>query len=81
MMHCIEDPELRLARGVEDLQHVADAVIGFGHSLDARPDLATFGNEVVVGIAHQQRGDVFVVGRGIHGGPPAVVGFRFGEGQ
>ena len=81
MMHGIEDAELCSTRGVENLQHVGDAVVGFGNGLDARPDLAAFGNEVVVGIDHQQRGDVLVVGRGIHGGPPpAIVGLsRFGD--
>ena len=74
MMHRIEDAELCPARGVENLQHMADAVVGLGHGLDARPDLTAFGNEVVVGIDHQQRGDVPVVSRGIHGSPPAVVG-------
>ena len=80
MMHRIEDAELYPSRGVENLQHVGNAVVGFGDGLDARPDLAAFGNEVVVGIDHQQRGDVLVVGRGIYGGPPAVVGLsRFGD--
>ena len=52
MMHGIEDPQLRFARGLQNFQHVGDAVVGFGNGLDARPDLATFGNEVVVGIDH-----------------------------
>src|SRR5262249_42334535 len=50
MMHGIEDSELRLARGMEDFQHVRNAVIRFGNGLDAGPDLAALGNEVVVGI-------------------------------
>jgi hypothetical protein len=29
---------------------VGDAVVGFGNGLDARPDLAAFGNEVVVAV-------------------------------
>jgi hypothetical protein len=57
MMHGIEDPKLRLARGVQNFQHMGDAVVGFGNSFDARPDLAAFGNEVVIRIDHQQRGD------------------------
>ena len=80
MMHRIEDPELRPARGIQNFQHVDDAVVRLGNGLDARPDLAAFGNEVVVGIDDQQRGDVLAVGRGIHGGPPAEVGLsRFGD--
>jgi hypothetical protein len=43
---------LRHKRGVENVQHVANAVVGFGYSLDARLDLAALGNEVVVGIDH-----------------------------
>src|SRR5262245_57420294 len=50
MMHGIEDAELCPSRGVENVQHVGNEVVGFGYSLDARPDLAAFGNEVVVGI-------------------------------
>jgi hypothetical protein len=52
MMHGIEDAKLRRARGIQDLQHVGDAVVCFSHSLDAGPDLAALGNEVVVGIDH-----------------------------
>jgi hypothetical protein len=53
MMHSIEDVKLKPARRVENLEHVVDTVVGFSDSLDARPDLAAFGNEVVVGIDHQ----------------------------
>ena len=52
MMHRIEDPELGLARGMEDFQHVGNAVVGFGNSFDAGPDLAALGDKVVVGIDH-----------------------------
>jgi hypothetical protein len=71
MMHGIEDPKLRLARRVQNFQHMRDAVVGFGNSFDARPDLAAFGNEVIVGIDHQKCGDAFVVCRDVHGVPPA----------
>jgi hypothetical protein len=71
MMHGIKDRKLRLARGVQNFQHVGNAVVGFGNGFDVRPDLAAFGDEVVIRIDHQQRGDALVVGRGIHGGPPA----------
>ncbi len=70
----IEDPELRLARSIQNFEHVVDAVICFGNSFDARPDLAPFGNEVVVGVDHQQRDDALVVCRGIHGGACSVQG-------
>src|SRR5215831_13808044 len=69
MMHGIEDAKLRCARGIQDLQHVGNAFVCFSDSFDAGPDLAALGNEVVVGIHHQQRGDALVVCRGIHGVP------------
>jgi hypothetical protein len=37
----IEEAELRLPYGIQDLQHVRNAVVRFGNSLDAGPDLAT----------------------------------------
>src|SRR5262245_25472791 len=54
MMHCIEDPKLRLPRGVEDLQHIRNAAIRLGDSPNAVPELAAFGDEVVIGIDHQK---------------------------
>jgi hypothetical protein len=35
MMHGIEDLELRLARGIQNFQHMGNAVVGFGNSFDA----------------------------------------------
>src|SRR5499425_1989776 len=52
MMHGIEDAKLHCARGIQDLQHVGNAVVCFSDRFDARPDLAALGNEVVVGIDH-----------------------------
>jgi hypothetical protein len=72
MMHGIEYPKLRLARRVQNFQHMGYTVVGLGNSFDARPDLATFGNEVVVGIDDQKGGDALVVCRDIHGSPPAM---------
>src|SRR5262249_17953876 len=69
MMHGREDAKLRFARRIQDLQHVGNAVVCFSDSFDAGPDLATLGNEVVVRIHHQQRGDALVVCRRIHGVP------------
>ena len=37
MMHGIEDPELGLARGMEDFQHVGNAVVRSGNVHDACP--------------------------------------------
>src|SRR5215467_4787813 len=54
MMHGIEDAKLHRARGIQDPQHVGNAVVCFSDSFDAGPDLATLGNEVVVGIDHEQ---------------------------
>src|SRR5215510_9497203 len=54
MMQCIEDPKLRLPRGVEDLQHIRNAAIRLRDSPNAVPELAAFGNEVVIGIDHQK---------------------------
>src|SRR6516162_317797 len=51
-VHGIKNPELRLARGMDDFQHVGNAIVRFGNGLDAGPDLAALGNEVVVGIDH-----------------------------
>lgn len=67
MMHGIEDAKLRLPRGIQDLQHVRHAVVGFGDRLDAGPDLATLGNEVVIRIDHQKGSDVLVVSLSRHG--------------
>src|SRR5262252_9169906 len=50
MMHGIEDAKLHCARGIQDLQHIGNAVVRFSDSFDAGPDLAALGNEVVVGI-------------------------------
>jgi hypothetical protein len=51
-MHGIEDAKLHCARGIQDLQHIGNAVVCFSDSFDAGPDLAALGNEVVVGIDH-----------------------------
>src|SRR5215468_449949 len=66
MMHGVEDPQLRLARRIQDLKHVGDTLVGFGDRLDAGPDLATFGDEVVIRIDHEQSSDGLAVCRGIH---------------
>src|SRR5215471_17593048 len=67
VMHRVEDPELRLPCRIEDLYHMWNTVIRFCDSLDARPNLPAFGNEVVMRIDHQKCGDALLVCRGIHG--------------
>src|SRR5262249_20382088 len=61
MMQRIEDAKPRLPRGSQDLQHVRNAVIRFCNSADATPELASLGNEVVVRIDHQKRGDLLFI--------------------
>src|SRR5215510_15371589 len=67
VMHRIEDSELRLPCRIQDLQHMWNTVIRLGDSLDARPNLSTLGNEVVIRIDHQKCGDALLVCRGVHG--------------
>jgi hypothetical protein len=50
MMHGIENPQLRLTRGIQDLQHMWNALIRLGDSANALPYLAALRNEVVIGI-------------------------------
>src|SRR5262245_66629578 len=52
MMHGIEDAKLRCARGIQDPQHVGNAVVCFSDCFDEGPELAALGNEVVVGVDH-----------------------------
>src|SRR5262245_32773064 len=73
MMHCIEDWKLRLPRGVEDLQHIRNAAIRLRDSPNAVPELATLGNEVVVGIDHQKCSKLRVVYQLRHSPSPVIV--------
>ena len=61
MMHCIEDPKLSLPRGIQDLEHMRNAVIRFCNSPNVVSYLASLGNEVVIRIDHQQRSDLFFI--------------------
>src|SRR5262245_11373911 len=61
MMHCIEDAKLSLPRGVEDLQHIRNAAIRLRDSPNAVPELAAFGNEIVIGIDYQKCSKLRVV--------------------
>src|SRR6266446_9830375 len=67
MMHCIEDPKLRLPRGIQDLQHMRNAVIRFCNSLNAVPYLASLGDDDVIRIDHQKRNDLLVICGSRHG--------------
>jgi hypothetical protein len=58
MMQGIEDPELRLSRRIEDLQHIGNAAIRLCNRPNAIPDLASLGDEVVVRIDHEECGDL-----------------------
>ena len=52
-MERIEHAQLRVPRRTEDRGHVRNAVIGFCHTLQALPDLAALGDEIVIGVDHQ----------------------------
>lgn len=72
MMHRIEDPKLRLPRGIQDLEHMRDAVIRFCNSPNTIPYFATLGNEVVVRINHKKCGELVVVYGFHHGLSPTI---------
>src|SRR5262245_14453648 len=57
MMQRIEHAQSGLARGVQDLHHMRDAVVGFSDRLHAIPKLASLGDEIVVRVDHEKRGD------------------------
>jgi hypothetical protein len=60
-MQRMENADVRFSRGIEDLQHMRNAMIGFGDALQAIPYLASLGNEIVVRIDHQESSDVLVI--------------------
>src|SRR5215813_13581188 len=57
-MHRIEDAQARATRSIQDLQRVWNAIVCFGDSLNAIPDLAALGNEIIVRIDNQECGDL-----------------------
>src|SRR5215467_2324435 len=61
MMQRIEDAQFRFPRGTQHIQHMRNAAIRFCNSLQPMPHFAALGNEVVIRIDHQKRGDVFVI--------------------
>src|SRR5262249_26841307 len=72
MMHCIEDPKFRLPRDVEDLQHIRNAAIRLRYSPNAVPELAALGNEIVIGIDHQECSKLRVEYQFRHSLSPAI---------
>src|SRR5262249_36506881 len=60
MMQCIEDPKLRLPRGIQDLQHIWRTTICFGHTSQAIPYFASLGNEIVVRVNDKKCSDFLV---------------------
>src|SRR5215831_4345143 len=64
MMQRIENAQPGLPRSIQDLQHVRNTIIRLCDSLQAVPELASFGNEVVVRIDHQECGDLLVICHG-----------------
>jgi hypothetical protein len=66
MMQCIEDPKLRFPRGIQDLQHMRNAVIRFCDSPNAVPYLASLGNEVVIRIDHKKCSDPHFISHFCH---------------
>src|SRR5262245_58791730 len=67
MMQRIEDAKPRLARSIQDLQHVRDTTIRFCYRLQAIPYLASLGNEVVVRIDHNECSGLLVICHFRHG--------------
>src|SRR5262245_55160378 len=66
MMQRVEHAQSRVARRIQDLQHMRDAVVGLGDPLHPIPEFPAFGDEVVVRVDHQQRGDRLLVGQHPH---------------
>jgi hypothetical protein len=73
MMHGIKDPEFRFSCGAQNFDHMLYAAVGLGNSFDPRPDFATFGDEVVIRIDHQQGSRGLVVCGSIHDVPSSVI--------
>ena len=59
-MHRVEDMDACSSGGIEHLLHVGNTIVRFGDRLDAIPDLAALGNEIVVRIDDDHCSDLFV---------------------
>ena len=51
-MQRVEDAKPCIARGIQDLQHMRNAVIRFRNAPNAVPYFASLGNEVTIRIDH-----------------------------
>jgi hypothetical protein len=56
-MQWIENRKLRLPSGIQDLKHVGNRIICFCDNLQVIPEFASLGNEIVVRIDDEKRGD------------------------
>jgi hypothetical protein len=61
MMQCVEYPDARLSRRIQDLQHMRNTVVGFSDTLQTIPYFAALGNEIVIWIDHQKRSDLLLI--------------------
>src|SRR5208337_2620772 len=61
MMQRVEDAKPRVARGIQDFQHMRNTVIRFCNCPNAVPYLAPIGNEVVIRIDHKECGDLLFI--------------------
>ena len=66
-MQRIEDTKLRLPRRTQDLHYMRNTRIGFCHRLQAIPEFASFGNEIVIRIDDEQCRELFVKLQFCHG--------------
>src|SRR6476469_7266646 len=57
-MKRIENTKLGRARRIQDLEHIGNTIIRFGHRLQVRPEFATLRNEIVVRIDDEKRSDL-----------------------
>src|SRR5262249_28735954 len=61
VMQGIDHTKSRLPGRTHNLQHMRNAVVRFGYGLDATPELPAFGNEIVIGIDHNESGNLLVI--------------------
>src|SRR5208337_2070947 len=60
-MQRVENAKLRLPRSIQDLQHMKNTVIRFCDAPNSVPYLATFRNEIVIGIDHKKCSDLLFI--------------------
>src|SRR5262245_2162238 len=71
MMHRIENAQPNLSRSRQQLQHMRDAVICLCNTLDAIPELAALGYEIVIGIDEEKPSNLLFKLQLGHAFPPA----------